>query len=476
MGQASGRGSICYDESGTVSEDLTATQTGHFYTDQSSGALRARRYRVSVVTGADTGVTAELEDGAFLVGSHASADLRLTDKGVSRYHVELKLEGGGLKITDLDSTNGTFQAGTRIGSITIVNAGAQKARFRLGSNTEIEIAPADVPIPVTGYQGEAFGRAIGQSKVMRELFGLLSKIAPTEATVLLEGETGTGKELLAEAIHQHSARKAGPYVVVDCGSLPKDLIGSELFGHVRGAFTGAVGNKRGLIEAADGGTLFLDEIGELPVELQPQLLRALEKREVRPIGDVRSKKVNIRVVAATHRGLAEMVKAGTFREDLYFRLAVVRTQVPPLRRHKEDLPLLVRSFVKALKRDDFDLSDDALAQLQAHDWPGNVRELRNVVERGLSLQGCEKEFEVYTGEVPFAYADTHQRGPMAKELLDMSFKDAKGLLTESFEREYLTHLLERHKGNISRAAVEAGIDRNYIHRLVKKYNLAVDRG
>ncbi|MEO6952859.1 MAG: sigma 54-interacting transcriptional regulator [Polyangia bacterium] len=457
-------------------DDLTATQTGHFYTDQSSGTLHSRRYRVTVITGADAGASAQFEDGAFLVGSHSSADLRLTDKGVSRYHVELKLEGGGLKVTDLDSTNGTFQAGTRIGSITIVNAGAQKARFRLGSNTEIEISPADVPIAVTGYQGESFGRAIGSSKIMRDLFGLLAKIAPTEATVLLEGETGTGKELLAEAIHQHSARKSGPYVVVDCGSLPKDLIGSELFGHVRGAFTGAVGNKRGLIEEADGGTLFLDEIGELPVDLQPQLLRALEKREVRPIGDVRSKKVNIRVVAATHRGLAEMVKAGTFREDLYFRLAVVRTQVPPLRRHKEDLPLLVRSFVKALKRDDFDLSAEALAQLEAHDWPGNVRELRNVVERGLSLQGGEAEFEVHTGEVPLSHADTQQRGPMAKELLDMSFKDAKGILTESFEREYLTHLLERHKGNISRAAVEAGIDRNYIHRLVKKYNIPVDRG
>ena len=456
-------------------DDLTATQTGHFYTDQRSGALHSRRYRVTVITGDDAGATAELEDGTFLVGSHSSADLRLTDKGVSRYHVELKLEGGGLKVTDLDSTNGTFQAGTRIGSITLVTTGAQKARFRLGSKTEIEVAPADVPIPVMGYQGDSFGRALGSSKVMRDLFGLLAKIAPTEATVLLEGETGTGKELLAEAIHLHSARKSGPYVVVDCGSLPKDLIGSELFGHVRGAFTGAVGNKRGLIEEADGGTLFLDEIGELPIDLQPQLLRALEKREVRPIGDVRSRKVNIRVVAATHRGLAEMVKAGTFREDLYFRLAVVRTQVPALRRHKEDLPLLVRSFVKALKRDDFDLSAESLAQLEAHDWPGNVRELRNVVERGLSLQGSEAEFEVHTGEVAIPHADT-QRGPMAKQLLDMSFKDAKGLLTESFEREYLTHLLERHKGNISRAAVEAGIDRNYIHRLVKKYNIPVDRG
>ena len=262
-----------------------------------------------------------------------------------------------------------------------------------------------MPVPVIGWQGEKFGRAIGGSKFMREMFGLLAKVAPTEATVLLEGETGTGKELLAEAIHQHSARSNGPYVVVDCGALPKDLIGSELFGHVRGAFTGAVSHKRGLIEDADGGTLFLDEIGELPIELQPQLLRVLEKREVRPIGELRAKKVNIRVVAATHRPLAEMVKTGAFREDLYFRLAVVRAPVPPLRKHKEDIPLLVRTFVRDLKRDEFTVSPDVLAQLMAHDWPGNVRELRNVVERGMSLEGGAIEFEVNAADVGASTGD-----------------------------------------------------------------------
>ena len=462
-----------------MSDDLTFTQqqAAHFYTDETSGTLRARRYHIQIVAGPDAGVHSEIGDGTFIIGTHNSTDLRLTDKGVSRYHLELQLLPGGLKLTDLDSTNGTFQGATRIGSIVVTSASNAKHRFRLGNNTEVEIAPADVPIPVAGYHGESFGRAIGGSKSMRELFGLLAKVAPTDATVLLEGETGTGKELLAEAVHQHSDRKSGPYVVVDCGSLPKDLIGSELFGHVRGAFTGAVANKRGLIEEADGGTLFLDEIGELPIELQPQLLRALEKREVRPIGELRAKKVSIRVVAATHRSLADMVKAGTFREDLYFRLAVVRAPVPPLRKHKEDIPLLVRSFVQAAKHEDFTLSPDVLAQLMAHDWPGNVRELRNVVERGLSLEGGAIEFEVNPADVGASMGDeAPSRGPVTKELLDMSFKDAKGLLTESFEREYLTHLLKRHNGNISRAALEAGIDRNYIHRLVKKYNLPVDRG
>jgi DNA-binding NtrC family response regulator len=463
-----------------MSDDLTLTQdaAGHFYTDEDSGVLRARRYRVQVVAGPDAGVQSDLQDGTFSIGTHNSANLRLTDKGVSRFHLELHISAVGLKVTDLDSTNGTFQGANRIGAITITPASNAKSRFRLGHNTEIEVAPADVAVPVAGYQGETFGRVIGRSKVMRDLFGLLAKIAPTDATVLLEGETGTGKELLAEAIHQSSGRRGGPYVVVDCGALPKDLIGSELFGHVRGAFTGAVSNKRGLIEEADGGTLFLDEIGELPLELQPQLLRALEKREVRPIGELRAKKVNIRVVAATHRSLAEMVKAGTFREDLYFRLAVVRSPVPPLRKHKDDIPLLVRAFLRDLRREDFTLSPEAEAQLVAHDWPGNVRELRNVVERGLSLEGGAVDFELgHTSAGGDGGGEAAAPiGAVTKDLLDMSFKDAKGLLTESFEREYLTHLLKRHNGNISRAALEAGIDRNYIHRLVKKYNLPVDRG
>jgi DNA-binding NtrC family response regulator len=454
-------------------------KTGILYTDHDSGALRAKRYRVAVVSGPDAGLAAELESGTFLVGTHQNTDLRLTDKGVSRYHLELQLRSDGLKVTDLDSTNGTFQGSgptaTRIGSVVL----AGPARLRLGSTTEIDLAPADVPVSVDAYEGERFGQAIGASRAMKELFGLLQRVAATEATVLLEGETGTGKELLAEAIHLHSVRAGGPFIVVDCGALPRDLIGSELFGHARGAFTGALAAKRGLIEEADGGTLFLDEIGELPLELQPQLLRALEKREVRPIGEVRAKRVSLRVVAATNRNLAEQVRAGTFREDLYFRLAVVRAQVPPLRKHKEDIPLLVRNFLKYLKRDDFELSPDILAQLMAHDWPGNIRELRNVVERGLSLEGGAMPLELGAGAgVGEATGDAgaYAGGAMGKEVLSRPFKEAKGLLVESFEREYLTHLLARHHGNISRAALEAGIDRNYIHRLVKKYNIPVERG
>jgi transcriptional regulator with GAF, ATPase, and Fis domain len=449
-----------------------ATKTSILYTDQSSGLLRARRYKVSVVAGPDVGSSAEIDSGTFLVGTHQNTDLRLSDKGVSRYHLELQLRSDGLKVTDLDTTNGTFQGSTRIGSV-ILNG---PARLKLGTNTEVEISPADVQVTIGGFESEKFGQAIGGSKSMKELFALLDRVSATEATVLLEGETGTGKELLAEAVHLRSPRRERPFVVVDCGALPRDLIGSELFGHVRGAFTGALNNKRGLIEEADGGTLFLDEVGELPLDLQPQLLRALEKREVRPIGEVRARKVNIRVIAATNKNLAEEVRNGKFREDLYFRLAVVRAQVPPLRKRKEDIPLLVRNFLVDLKREDFQLSSDVLAQLMAHDWPGNIRELRNIVERGLSLESGSLPLEV-AGSVGELTGDAGDySGGMHKDVLNKPFKEAKGLLVESFEREYLTHLLARHNGNISRAALEAGIDRNYIHRLVKKYNIPVDRG
>ncbi len=441
------------------------------YTDAQSGALKARRFRVSVVVGPDAGKTKTIEGGTLLVGSHPNNDLHLADKGVSRYHLELQLRSDGLQVTDVGSTNGTFQGSARVQSIVLVGP----ARLRLGNLTEIDVRPDDLDVAVGEFAGERFGSAIGAAPAMRELFALLDRVAPTEATVLLLGETGTGKELLADAIHRRSPRAGGPFIVVDCGALPRELIGSELFGHARGAFTGAVGPKRGLVEEADGGTLFLDEVGELPLDLQPQLLRVLEKREVRPIGETRPRKVSIRVIAATHVDLAAAVRAGSFREDLYFRLAVVRAQVPPLRKRKQDIPLLVQSILAELGRDDFAVPAHVLQQLSAHDWPGNVRELRNVVEGSLSLSG---------GEVPLGAPSPSGAAPSPSEgasaavgagVLDKPFKEAKGLLVEAFEREYLTHLLERHRGNISRAAQEAGIDRNYIHRLVKKYGIPVER-
>ncbi|MEZ4401609.1 MAG: sigma 54-interacting transcriptional regulator [Kofleriaceae bacterium] len=443
------------------------------YTD-AGGQLIERSFQLTVVAGPDAGLTRVIEAGTTLVGSHPDNDVVLTDATVSRYHLELQVRRDGLVVKDLDSTNGTRHEGARIGAITLVGP----ARLRLGKHTEVDLAARDAPAQLDEYAGDRFGNVLGTSAPMRRLFTLLARIAPTDATVLLEGETGTGKEAIAEALHHASARAAGPFVVVDCASIPRELIASELFGHAKGSYTGAVTDKRGLIEAASGGTLFLDEIGELPHDLQPQLLRALEKREVRRVGETRPIPVDIRVLAATHRDLRQMVKAGGFREDLYYRLAVVRCDVPPLRARPDDLPALARHFAESFGRSAWELSPALMGELARHDWPGNVRELRNVVERALSLGtlalgSLADDDAAAAGPAPTA--PLHLPSGPSADILELPFKEAKAALVEGFERDYLVHLLARHRGNISRAALEAGIDRNYIHRLVKKYGLDVER-
>jgi transcriptional regulator with PAS, ATPase and Fis domain len=463
--------------------DPTNFPATQLYTDVQTGELRERQFRVSIVQGPDKGLERVLETGTTLVGTHPNNDLVLTDDTVSRYHLELQVRRDGLKVKDLGSTNGTFHGDTRVAAITVHGA----TRLRLGRNTAVDIVPNEASVELTEYVGDRLGRVVGVSPVMRNLFALLQRVAPTDATLLLEGETGTGKEAIAEAVHQISNRASHTLTVVDCAAIPSNLIGSELFGHVKGSFTGAHSDKDGLIQAANGGTLFLDEIGELALDLQPQLLRVLEKREVRRIGDTKATKVDIRVVAATNRNLKDMVKQGGFREDLYYRLAVVRAVVPPLRERPDDIPLLAHHFADSMGAS-FDLSPSLVDELRMHAWPGNVRELRNVVERALSLgrQGLPppRVSELVTNGNPVQGGGVGHAAPTyglggasaGDEVYELPFKEAKGRLIESFERDYLTHLLRRHRGNISRAAAEAGIDRNYIHRLVKKYNLPVDRG
>jgi DNA-binding NtrC family response regulator len=443
-------------------------------TDDASGALVERMFRLRVVSGPDQGKEHTLDEGTTMVGTHADNDLVLTDATVSRYHLEIRVRRDGIEVRDLDTTNGTKHGGARVGQVVLVGP----ARLRLGKHTEMDVEPIDTSVQLDEWPGDRFGDVLGTTQPMQRLFSLLAKAAPTEATILLQGETGTGKEAIAEAVHRASRRAKGPFVVVDCGSIPHELIASELFGHARGSFTGAANDKQGLIEAANHGTLFLDEIGELAIDLQPQLLRVLDRRQVRRVGETQSIDVDIRVIAATHRDLRAMVRAGSFREDLYYRLAVVATHVPPLRERKADIPALAAWFADRMGRGGWAQSPGLIEQLERHDWPGNVRELRNVVERALSL-GHAALADLGTGEPrpssPSISEGEGEKRPSNPDVLELPFKEAKAVLVESFERDYLTALLARHRGNISRAAAEAGIDRNYIHRLVKKYGLEVDR-
>ena len=471
-------------------------------TDDTSGALVERRYQIRVVAGPDEGKMHVLDEGTTMVGTHADNDLVLTDATVSRYHLEIRVRRDGIEVRDLETTNGTKHGGARVGQVVLIGP----ARLRLGKHTEMDVEPIDAGVVLDDWPGDRFGNVLGTAPPMRRLFALLAKAAPTEATMLLTGETGTGKEAIAEAIHQASRRAKGPFVVVDCGSIPHELIGSELFGHAKGSFTGAGADKQGLIEAANHGTVFLDEIGELALDLQPQLLRVLDRRQVRRVGETKPIDVDVRVIAATHRDLRAMVRAGQFREDLYYRLAVVTTHIPPLRERKADIPAVAAWFAEQMGRGTFALSPALLELLERHDWPGNVRELRNVVERALSLgaagladlgdsgagdaarpaTGDEAPARRATSSGGFATATAAEPAASLPPLamtgsasyadLPEGFKEAKAALVENFERDYLTTLLARHRGNISRAASEAGIDRNYIHRLVKKYGLEVDRG
>lgn len=445
------------------------------YTDAASGQLLERQFRLSVRTGPDTGKTYALDSGTTLVGTHSDNNVVLTDSTVSRYHLEIRVKRDGIEVRDLDTTNGTKHAGVKIGQILVTGP----TRLRVGKNTDVDIEPVDASVDLGEWPHDRFGNVLGRTPNMKRLFAMLDKVARTDVTVLLQGETGTGKEAFADAIHRCSNRANKPFIVVDCGSIPHELIASELFGHVKGAFTGAGSDKTGLIAAADGGTLFLDEIGELALDLQPQLLRVLDRRQVRRVGDTDATDVDIRVLAATHRDLRQMVKDGTFREDLYYRLAVVQATIPPLRERSDDVPGLAAYFAEQMGRGEFTPSPRLMTMLANHHWPGNVRELRNVVERALSLgeAGLPELGEPYRATSPaVALTEAPAAGAAHGAMLDLPFKEAKAALVEGFEKDYLVALLARHRGNISRAAAEAGIDRNYIHRLVKKYNLDVDRG
>jgi DNA-binding NtrC family response regulator len=399
-----------------------------------------------------------------VVGADRRCDLILEDDQVSRRHAELQVTPEGVRVRDLGSTNGTWWQGSRIADA-VVPGGAS---IRIGS-TSIRLSPGEAPT-LPPSERSRFGGLVGRSLAMRELFAVLELAAPTDATVLVEGESGTGKELVARALHDHSARARVPLVVVDCSALTDTLLDSHLFGHVRGAFTGAATERKGAFVEADGGTVFLDEIGELPLAMQTKLLRVLEAQTVQPLGSDRPVQVNTRVVAATHRNLAEMVERKEFRFDLYYRLAVVHVQLPPLRDRPDDLPLLIEHFYEGRGGTSGPIAGANLDTLRGHAWPGNVRELRNVLERAWALSPPGSPFAALRLWMQPGMAAPAREDEAAVDT-SLPFKEAKERWIDQFERRYLARVFEQHDGNITRAADYAGINRRHFRELLHKHGI-----
>jgi two-component system response regulator GlrR len=435
---------------------------------------KVRVYRLHIQTPDGNHTRQEYAKRTLRVGSREGTDVVVADATVSRIHFEIAADEHGYRLRDLGSSNGTVVDGYRAHDVYLKPG----SRIHLGQ-TEIIFEPLVQEAELPLSRNERFGPLVGRSRAMRELFATLERVARSDATVLVEAETGTGKELIAKAIHEASDRAGGPLVVFDSAAAPKDLIESQLFGHERGAFTGATDRRIGFMEEADGGTLLLDELGELPIMLQPKLLRALETREVIPVGSNQPRKVDVRIVAATNRDLAAEINRGSFRDDLYYRLAVIRVVVPPLRERPDDVRLLVEHFVARVKGPAAaahimsQVPEEAWARLEAYAWPGNVRELRNMVERSLALAGDRGpiRFDPTLDARPMANPPTASAPLPANAAADLGrpFLEQKHELVSRFERAYLTGILERHGGNISRAAAAAGLDRMYFKRLLKKY-------
>ncbi len=433
-----------------------------------------RGYRVRVLDGFDLGLQAASVGGRLTVGTGEGATLRLTDPTVSRFHAEFEAVNGAVVLRDLGSSNGT-----RVGAAGVREVVLHRDVEVLVGRTRLGLTLTGDAVTVEVTASSRFGRLRGASAAMRSVFAALTRAAPTTAPVLLTGESGTGKELAARALHDASPRAPMPFEVVDCGGLAPTLIESELFGHERGAFTGAHADRAGAFERADGGTVFLDEIGELPLEVQPKLLRVLAEGEIRRVGGARGRKVDVRVVAATHRDLRREINVGRFRADLFYRLAVIQVRMPSLRERLEDLGLLVPSLLEAIERDrgvEVDVApDDPLwTELARHDWPGNVRELRNHLEQWAILRDASTA-PSHASDAPLPRADA---APFVgfEELEAMPLRAARELLLARFNHHYLAQLLKATGGNATEAARRAGIDRVTMFRLLRRLGLARESG
>jgi DNA-binding NtrC family response regulator len=440
---------------------LTPEGTAWLVVEQGPAAGR------SVVLGADPVV----------VGSDPGSALVINDPHVSRRHVEIVRTAEGIVLRDLGSKNGTFVGRLAVKEVTLtsgaeIRVGTSTLRFEMGGEEGrlARLARAPLRAEELAEIPGSFGPALGGSSAMRRLFALLARLAPTDLTITLTGETGTGKDVLARAIHQASPRAQQQFVVFDCGAVAPSLIESELFGHEKGAFTGAVGDRRGAFERAHHGTLFLDEIGELSLDLQPKLLRALEHRSVRRVGGAEDRAVDVRIVAATNRDLEEQVRKRVFREDLFFRLMAATLHVPPLRERKDDLPQLVARFLEDARKP-LTAAPETLEQLAAYDWPGNVRELKNVVTSAAALaDGPTLEPRHLVVFRP------QKRAPTAIPATLGTSLPMAGQTLEQLEKAAIEHALQQYDGNRTKAAKALGIAASTLYEKLKRYGLATGKG
>jgi DNA-binding NtrC family response regulator len=439
------------------------------YSDSFPGNPQGVSCQLVVVEGPDAGRAVRLGKTEVRAGTAPECELVLTDERVSRLHLGVLDIGGRYRARDLGSTNGTLYEGSLVGEVEV----GPGATFKLG-RTFLRVVPAAQPLEVAPSQSRRFGELVAESLAMREVFAVMELCAGSDVTVLLEGETGTGKELAARALHAASARRQGPFVAVDCGALPESLLESELFGHVRGAFTGASQSRAGAFRRAHGGTLFLDELGRISAPVQARLLRVIEERKVRPLGSDAEQPVDLRLVAATRDDLAKGVAEGTFRPDLFYRVSVVRVVLPPLRQRREDIGPVVGELMRLRGLSAGTLAGSNLDRLMAHDWPGNVRELRNVVDRALALSPGATRFADLRLAVPSGPGGAGGAGGdddgMAVRA-DLPFAEAKALVLHRFEARYLRDLLARCQGNVSLAARTAGVDRKHLRTLLRRHGL-----
>jgi len=417
-----------------------------------------------VVEGASRGTRVTVERTA-RVGSAQGNALVLDDRRVSRVHCEIQLGQSMITVRDLGSTNGTFVDAARVRDADVAPGSIVRA-----GDSAFRIEARETPAWIELSDRSELGDLLGSSLEMRAIYAVIERAAKTDATVLFLGETGTGKDVAARTLHALSSRQSGPFVPVDCGALPENLIESELFGHTKGAFTGAIANRSGAFEEAHGGTLFLDEIGEMPLAMQPKMLRAIETRSIRRVGASAQTPVDVRIVAATNRSLATAVNEGSFREDLYYRLAVIELTMPPLRTRRGDVALLAQRFYERFTHDGEALAPEILADLSRRAWPGNVRELRNHIEREITLGRLNSAAPQRT--IPAI-------APLPSDLdslvpIHLPLKEARFAWTNAFESVYVRALLQKTGGNVTRAAELAGVSRRFLQRTLARLGIRSD--